>query len=208
VSDATRSRRPPAGAAVLQPDKTEAIVAAVFEELAASGYRGLSMDKVAARAGVGKAALYRRWSAKQEMLVDVVGRVGSRTVVAPDTGSLRGDVRAIIDDALALIQDPVVGRVISDLIAEARRTPQLAEELLVRYREPRRATGVAMLERAVERGEIPPDVDVDIAIDTLIGPLYLRALIVGDTLDADYAERLVDAWMRVVRAGHHEPMGG
>ena len=69
----TEQPRKPAGAAVLRSDKTEAIVAAFFAELGASGYEGLTMDRVAERAGVGKAAVYRRWPSKHEMLVDLGG---------------------------------------------------------------------------------------------------------------------------------------
>jgi AcrR family transcriptional regulator len=195
-----RATRRPAGAALLQPDKTEAIVAAVFEELAERGYKGLSMDRVAARAGVGKAALYRRWRSKQTMLVDVVARVGTGTVLPSDTGSLRGDVLAFIEDALAVLQHPIAGRVITDLVAEARRSTDLSEALNARYREPRREAGAAMLRRAVERGELARDVDAELALDLLAGPLYLRAVLANGPLDASYAERLADAFLRAVQA--------
>jgi AcrR family transcriptional regulator len=129
MPEADRTPGRPGGAAVLQPDKTEAIVAAVFEELAERGYQGLSMDRVAARAGVGKAALYRRWRSKQTMLVDVVARVGSEAALPPDTGSLRGDVLAFIEEVLVVLQHPVAGRVITDLAAEAQRSEELADAL-------------------------------------------------------------------------------
>src|SRR4029077_6323039 len=82
--------RQPAGAAVLRPEKTEAIIAAFFAELGQNGYPGLTMDRVAERAGVGKAALYRRWPSKQHLLIDSVGRYATRAVLPPDTGSLAG----------------------------------------------------------------------------------------------------------------------
>src|ERR1700758_1253837 len=91
--------RQPAGAAVLRPEKTKAIIAAFFTELADSGYQRLTMDRVAARAGVGKAALYRRWSSKQQMLIDLVDQLATAAVLPPDTGSLRGDLIAIADEA-------------------------------------------------------------------------------------------------------------
>jgi AcrR family transcriptional regulator len=200
VSKPHPARRRPAGAALLQPDKTESIVSAVFEELAEYGYRGLSMDRVAARAGVGKAALYRRWPSKQAMLVDVVARVGTQTALPPDTGSLRGDALAFIEDALAVLEHPIASKVIADLVAEAGRSAELAEALSARYRDPRRAAGAAMLRRAVERGELPPDVDEELALDLLAGPLYMRAVVAGDPPDATYAERLADAFLRAVHA--------
>jgi AcrR family transcriptional regulator len=200
VPDPARNRRRPAGAALLQPDKTEAIVAAVFEELAEHGYRGLSMDRVAARAGVGKAALYRRWPSKQAMILDVVARVATRAGLPPDSGSLRGDVIAVIEDGLAAVQHPIAGRVIADLAAEARRSPELAEALLARFRDPRRAAARGMLERAIERGEVAPDVDIQVALHLIAGPLYLRAVFPGEQLDATYPERLADAFLRAVGA--------
>jgi AcrR family transcriptional regulator len=172
----------------------------VFEELAETGYRGLSMDRVAARAGVGKAALYRRWRSKQAMFLDVVAQVGSATALPPDTGSLRGDVLAFIEDSLAVLQHPAASRVISDVVAEARRTPELADALVARYRDPRRAAGAAMLERAIARRELPADVDVDLALDLLAGPLYLRTVLADGPLDAGYPERLADAVLRAIRA--------
>jgi AcrR family transcriptional regulator len=204
VPEAARARRRPAGAAVLQPDKTEAIVAAVFEELAEHGYRGLSMDRVAARAGVGKAALYRRWSSKQAMIVDAVATVATQAALPPDTGSLRGDALAFIEDGLAATQHPIAGRVIADLAAEAQRSPELAEALLARFRDPRRAAAGAMLERAVERGEVAPDVDVQVALHLIAGPVYLRAVFPGETLDATYPERLADAFLRAVGASDRQ----
>jgi AcrR family transcriptional regulator len=158
------------------------------------------MDRVAARAGVGKAALYRRWRSKQAMLVDVVGRVATRAALPPDTGSLRGDVLAFIEDALAVLQHPIASRVISDLAAEARRSDELAAALSARYRDPRREAGAAMLRRAAERDELPPDVDAELALDLLAGPLFLRAVIPGAPLHATYPERLADAFLRAVRA--------
>jgi AcrR family transcriptional regulator len=200
VPEQARTRRRPAGAALLRPAKTEAIVAAAFEELAEHGYRGLSMDRVAARAGVGKAALYRRWPSRQAMIIDAAASVATDAALPPDTGSLRGDVLAVIEDGLAVAQHPIAGRVIADLAAEARRSPELADALLARFRDPRRTAARAMLQRAVERGEIAPDVDVQVALQLIAGPLYLRAVFPGEQLDATYPERLADAFLRAVGA--------
>jgi AcrR family transcriptional regulator len=166
------------------------------------------MDRVAARAGVGKAALYRRWRSKQAMLVDVVARVGTDAALPADTGSLRGDVLAFIEDVLAVLHHPVASRVITDLVAEARRSAELAEALVTRHRDPRREAGAAMLRRAVERGELPPDVDTELALDLLAGPLYLRAVVPSGALDATYAERLTDAFLRAVQARSDAPRSG
>src|SRR5215470_885249 len=89
-----RHPRKPAGAAVLRPDKTDAIVAAFYEELAESGHERLTMDRVAARAGVGKAALYRRWPSKQRMVADLVASLDGNYAAQYDRGSLRDDLLA------------------------------------------------------------------------------------------------------------------
>ncbi|MGV9571600.1 helix-turn-helix domain-containing protein, partial [Streptomyces nigra] len=86
-------RRAPAGAAVLREDVTEAIRAAVFEELAAVGYARMSIEGIARRAGVGKTAVYRRWRSKLHLVLDVVSAVAVMGLPVPDTGTLEGDLR-------------------------------------------------------------------------------------------------------------------
>ena len=203
-----RSARPrkPAGAAVLRPEKTEAIVAAFLAELADGGYEGLTMDRVAVRAGVGKAALYRRWPSKHEMLVDIVGQFATEAVMPQDTGSLEGDLRAVIDEAVSIVPDPRVRRVIQTLVAEAHRSPGLDAVLTERFRKPRREAGARMLRRAIERGEIEPDTDIELAQDLIAGPLYLRATILGEPFPPGYGERLTAAVLRSLDAT--TPSGG
>ena len=117
------------GRRCLRPEKTEAIVAAFFAELGEKGYAGLTMDRVAERAGVGKAALYRRWPSKQEMLIDLVGQYAIKAVLPPDTGSLRDDLLALANDAIAVLANPLIRSVVQSLVAEARRSPTLRQSL-------------------------------------------------------------------------------
>jgi AcrR family transcriptional regulator len=188
--------RQPAGAAVLRPEKTEAIIAAFFAELGKNGFEGLTMDRVAERASVGKAALYRRWASKQDMLVDLVSQYATRAVIPPDTGSLAGDLLAIADDAIAVLANPLIASVIQSLLAEARRSPNLAAVLTERFINPRREAGAQMLRRAVQRGEIGRDSDLELAQDLFGGPLYLRGVILGEEFPAGYAQRLTDSVLR------------
>lgn len=192
--------RQPAGAAVLRPEKTEAIIAAFFAELGESGYAGLTMDRVAERAGVGKAALYRRWPSKKEMLIDLVGQFATQAVLPPDTGTLRGDIMAIAEDAIAVLANPLVRSVIQSLVAEARRTPDLAAILTERFVDPRREAGAQMLRRAIDRGEVRPDSDLELAQDIIGGPLYLRGVILGEAFPPGYAQRLTEAALRSLGA--------
>lgn len=192
--------RKPAGAAVLRPEKTEAIIAAFFTELADTGYERLTMDRVAARAGVGKAALYRRWPSKQQMLVELVDQFATAAVMPPDTGTLRGDLLAIADQAITVLANPLIRRVIGSLIAESQHSPELATVLTERFSKPRRQAGEKMLRRAIERGEISPDSDFVIAQDTFGGPLYFRGVILDEHFPPDYAERLTEAALRALGA--------
>src|SRR5215469_4134373 len=121
-----RSRKP-AGAAVLRPDKTDAIVAAFYAELAENGHERLTMDRVAARAGVGKAALYRRWPSKERMLADLVTAIARTDGPPIDHGSLPADLRAYIGDAAGLLSDPLFQRIMPYLFAQARSSPELVQ---------------------------------------------------------------------------------
>jgi AcrR family transcriptional regulator len=172
--------RKPAGAAVLRPEKTEAITAAFFAELGAHGYAGLTMDRVAERAGVGKAALYRRWPSKREMLVDLVGQYATQAVMPNDTGTLRGDLLAIADEAIRVLVNPMIRSVVQSLVVEAPRTPDLAAVVANRFITPRREAGAEMLLRARRRGEIGPKADLQLAQDLFGGPRYLRGAILGE----------------------------
>jgi AcrR family transcriptional regulator len=175
MSDLTeRKRRTPTGAAVLRPELTDSIVDAALVELAEKGYQGLSMDAVARRAAVGKSALYRRWPSKQEMAVSVVSQLSVPLAEIADTGSFLGDVRALLDALLNWFEDPLLGPIFTDLIAVARNNTALGDALTERIGAPRRARGQAILDRAVERGEVPEDIDRELALDLFAAPVFWR----------------------------------
>ena len=185
-------RRAPAGAAVLQEDVTAAITAAVFEELAAIGYGRLSIEGVAKRARVGKTAVYRRWPTKQAMVVAALSAVAVAAIDVPDTGGLRGDVLEYLLRASAALEHPLASRIIPDMLAEATRNGELADMLVNDIGEPRREKAALLLRRAVERGELPADTDVELGLDMLGGPLFWRLAVVRSPRDTTYYERLTD----------------
>lgn len=129
------SRRAPAGAAVLQRDVTLAIQAAVFAELAEHGYGRMSIEAVARRAGVGKTAIYRRWNSKLQMVIDVVSTAAVKVMPVPDTGSLRGDIRELLDAGAQAMRHPLASQIVPDLLAEAARNPDIADTLEKALRE-------------------------------------------------------------------------
>ncbi|MFI0150562.1 TetR/AcrR family transcriptional regulator [Streptomyces lydicus] len=189
-SDPAAARRTPAGAAVLREDKTVAIRAAVFEELAAVGFARMSIEGIARRAGVGKTAVYRRWRSKLHLVLDVVSAVAAAGLPAPDTGSLRGDVRMLLEVASRALRHPMASQIIPDLLAEAARSPELAQALRTALHDSQEGVAAAVVARAVERGELPEDVDTRLALDLLTGPLYWRLLVVRDALPKGYLDAL------------------
>ncbi|MFF8897772.1 TetR/AcrR family transcriptional regulator [Streptomyces lydicus] len=189
-SDPAAARRAPAGAAVLREDKTEAIRAAVFEELAAVGFARMSIEGIARRAGVGKTAVYRRWRSKLHLVLDVVSAVAAAGLPAPDTGSLRGDVRMLLEVASRALRHPMASQIIPDLLAEAARSPELAQALRTALHDSQEGVAAAVVARAVERGELPEDADTRLALDLLTGPLYWRLLVVRDALPKGYLDAL------------------
>src|ERR1700712_1303002 len=150
----TTPRRSPTGAAVFSPAVTDAITTAAIDELMESGYARLAMDRVARRAGVGKSAIYRRWPSKQHMIVDGLALLSIPTGPAPDTGSLRGDLRAMLQSCYDWLTDPRIRAVLPDLIAESDRNPVLAEAVAHHVTRPRLAWSRTMLDRARDRGEL------------------------------------------------------
>ncbi|GAA2599933.1 MULTISPECIES: TetR/AcrR family transcriptional regulator [Streptomyces] len=171
-------RRAPAGAAVLREDVTEAIRAAVFEELAAVGYARMSIEGIARRAGVGKTAVYRRWRSKLHLVLDIVSALAVQGLPAPDTGSLEGDLRLLYEVTSRALRHPVASQIIPDLQAEAARNPDIAEVLQKTLREGQDGVASKILAAAAERGELGPAVDADLALDLISGPLYWRSVVV------------------------------
>lgn len=201
-TDQNAVRRAPAGAAVLREEVTAAIRAAVFEELAEVGYGRMSIERVARRAGVGKAAVYRRWRSKLPLVLDVVSAIAVQGVPAPDTGSLLGDVRLLLEVSARALRHPVASQILPDLLAEAARNQDIAAALQTALSDAQRRVASDIVGRAVRRGELPAGTDVDLAVDLLGGPLYWRLVMLRSDLPKGYVPRLAAATVAALRAGH------
>ncbi|KHO18632.1 TetR/AcrR family transcriptional regulator [Mycolicibacterium setense] len=196
---ATSARRT-SGGPVLLDDVTAAIESAFFEELAAVGYGRLSVDAVAKRAGVGKAAIYRRWKSKGDLAADLVTKVAVAAIDVPDTGTLRGDIRAYLENGREALTHRLARTIIPDLLAEAARDPEYAATIAGQIREPRRHKAAQLFERARQRGEIAEDADIDVALDMVGGALYWRQSVMQVDADDDYLDRLTAAILTLVAA--------
>ncbi|GAB2549563.1 TetR/AcrR family transcriptional regulator [Nocardia heshunensis] len=184
--------RKPAGAAVMQPQVTAAIRVAAFEELADVGYGKLSMEAVARRAGVSKPTLYRRWSTKQDLVIGLISEVAVDAADSPDTGSLRGDLRAFLAQSAEVLTNPLVARIIPDILAQAVRVPALREVLQLGIGQSRRARVARILHRAIDRGELPESLNLELALDFIGAPLFWRVMLGGDPTGPAYLDQLTD----------------
>lgn len=169
-------------------DADVAILAAALELAGEVGVRALSMDEVAARAGVSKATIYRRWSSKEALVLDAL-RSAIEPVGAVDHGSLGADLRQYLHD-MAVRMTASRGDVLPHLIEVACYDPAIRSSL-DEWVQHRRAPLHAIVERGVARGELPADTDVELLLDALIGPFVYRRLLTGGMLDDTMVERLL-----------------
>ena len=170
-----------------------AILDAATELLLEQGLETVSMDEVAERAGVSKATIYRWWPSKQTLALDALYREWDtgRTEL-PDTGSLRGDLLALLQPWIRRVRTRPYGRVVAELVAEAQTDPEFASIYHTRFVAPRREPARALLRRATERDELRLDIDVDLALDLVYGPLYHRLLHGHAPLNERFLRDLVD----------------
>lgn len=197
----TVTRRAPAGAAVLRGDITEAIQIALLEELAAVGYGRLSIEAVARRAGVGKTAVYRRWGSKLDMVLEIVSTVAGPGLPLPDTGSLTSDLEVFLRFTARALRHPLASQIIPDLLAEAARNEKIAKTLQDALRSNQHDVGVLLVGRAVKRGELTGEIDPDLAVDLVVGPLYWRLAIARTRLSDKQLHRMAIAAAAALEAG-------
>lgn len=172
-----------------------AILTAALELMAERGVHELRMDDVAARAGVGKAAIYRRYRSKDELVADAVAALVSEITV-PDTGSTRADLLALMREAVEVYTASVAARAMPSLVEAMSRNPGLAETVRYGFLAGRRAALREVLGRGIERGDLRRDLDIRLALDVLGGPLFYRLLITGDPIDEQLAEGVTDLILR------------
>jgi AcrR family transcriptional regulator len=172
------------------------ILDAAFRLMARHGYARMSVDAVAAAAGVTKPTIYRRYRGKEDLAVAALALYQQRGFPA-ETGETRADLIAQLRNFRRSIERPYGMAMIGTVLAEEHDTP----ELLARFRErivgPRRAAIRRILEQAQQRGEFPPGVDTELAVTLLVGPYYARYL-AGDPFPDDWETAIADAVLRAL----------
>jgi AcrR family transcriptional regulator len=171
---------------------SEAILSATVAELAEVGFAALTLDRVASRAGVHRATVYRRWASKDGLVADAVIAAAARDVPQPDTGSLRGDLRELTHAIVANLNSPVSQALLRTMVSESGRVPGI-DAVAAAFWERRFALATIVIERGVERGELSAETDPLFFIETLIAPLFLRVLVTAQPLTTDFADRVVDS---------------
>jgi len=180
-----------------------AILDATLELAGTVGLGGLTMDAVAAKAGVSKATIYRRWSSKESLVLDAWMACFSDDSI-PDTGTVEADLVILLGGLRDNISMGLLARVLPQMVAAS----QVNEELADAYRQfvaQRRRRTVVVLERAMERGELPAGIDLDFVQDLLSGPLFYRTLMSGAVSDDDVVATVVETVLAGVRVRADAP---
>jgi AcrR family transcriptional regulator len=174
----------------------QAILDATLELLAEVGFSALTVEGVAQRAGVGKATIYRRWPSKLPLVVEAFGQLPAFEDV--DTGRLEADLKAMLTSYLKSFLATPLATVYPSLAAERRHNPELGELLDPLLRDRRRPLDAA-LRRAVLRGELAPDLDLELASDLIVGPVAVRLFFRGTTIKPDMVGPMVDMALDGIR---------
>jgi AcrR family transcriptional regulator len=168
-----------------------AILQAANELLESDGFAAVTVEAIAERAGVSKATVYRWWPNRAAVVMDGFLSIVSSEVPFPHTGHAREDIR-IHMRRLAEAFSGKIGRTVAALIAEGQSDPELAQALRSRWLSVRRTEAREILELGIERGELRDDIDLEVAVDVLYGPIYYRMLVGHGPLDDDFADALAD----------------
>jgi AcrR family transcriptional regulator len=173
-----------------------AVLAAADGLLVERGFAGVTIEGIAARAGVAKQTIYRWWSSKTEVLIDTFLDDAQEHLTPPDLGSLDADLRAYLRLLAHFLTEADSGAVFRALIGQAQHDADIAEAVRTRCLDEQRARDRLPLRRAVERGELAAGLDLDIAADLLVGPLYYRVLVTNTSVDDPFLDTIVDGFLQ------------
>lgn len=168
-----------------------AILRSTLKLLGEYGFSDLSIEAVAGHAGVGKATVYRWWPNKAALIADAFASSTGRKLNFPDTGSVHTDMSQQMRQLIKIFRSPR-GRIVSAILAAGQSDTDVIAAFRERFLKPRRQQAYATLQRGIKRGELRKDVDMDLLLDSLYGPIYMRFLIRHRKLTPDFVDRLCD----------------
>lgn len=181
--------RSPRGGRPRDPSRDSVIRAAILRLLAEVGYGALTMDAVAAEAGVGKATIYRRWRTKHDLVVDTLSDINRAIAVPPDTGSVESDIRALMDLIATTVQSPA-GAAIRSLLPAMQYQPALVDAFRNGPLAVWRSAFSAMWARAEARGEVRAGMDKSVTGEAISALIVQRWLLTGGPLDPAYVDEV------------------
>jgi AcrR family transcriptional regulator len=172
------------------------IMDAALELLAERGFQAATMDAIAARAGVGKNTIYRRWASKEELIADTLRELTAEPELVGD--DLHELLIAHVRDFVRIFSDPILGAILPGLLGELGRNPEFAEAWADRVVRPRRDSLVDLLRGALERGELRAGTDPELIADLLVSPPFVRLTFPFGLPEvaAGYAEELLETIWR------------
>jgi AcrR family transcriptional regulator len=173
----------------------QAILTAARQLLIEKGFAGMRLEHVAARAGVGKATIYRRWASKEALAQDLLAELAAPHIALADTGNTRDELLAAVINPMRAVSETDFGPVIRALLSQIASNPSIGDPFRATVVAARRAEVTRVIHRGIARGDLRRDADAELATDLLVGPVYFR-LMFGGQLDLDFAERVVDSVMR------------
>lgn len=169
----------------------DAILKSTLKLVQSIGFEELSIEAIAADADVGKATIYRWWPDKATLLADAFADSAAQELRFPDTGSLQSDMSLQMNRLIRILRGRR-GRILAALIGGGQSDSKLLEAFRERFMKPRRKEAYATLRRGIERGELPPNVDLDLVLDALYGPLFLRYLVRHQPITKGFVDRICD----------------
>lgn len=176
-----------------------AIVAAAAELVTELGYDATSVTAVAARAGVGKDTIYRRWSGKPELVYEAVFTATDAAPV-PDTGTLEGDVAILAQGLVDEFSTPAAAAALPGVLADFAADPALRDKIRATFLKPAKQRLIGVFNRAAERGETVAEVPIDLVLDTLVGAVFFHLGILGERPDPTLAHRIAAIMTKGIEA--------
>jgi len=173
------------------------VLNAADDLLAEKGFGALTIEGIAARAGVAKQTIYRWWPSKVDILLDVLAEDAADLIEIRETGAAVDDFRRHLHTLVRFLAKPE-GKVLLALMGEAQLDPEVSRQLADRHQDRQRRAEGEVLERGIEAGDLPQDLNVDSAIDALCGPLYYRAM-TNRKIPRRFADELMDRWLGSMR---------
>jgi AcrR family transcriptional regulator len=177
-----------------------AILDATQELLVENGFSRLRLEHVAARAGVGKATIYRRWPTREALVLELLMELASPHIEIEDVGDTRAELLAATTHAMRALTETPFGPVIRALLSHIACNPALGDPFRAAVVQGRRDAVAQVMARGIARGDLRPDAEADVATELLVGPVYFR-LMFGGELTPEFADCVVDAVSRGLSSG-------